>query len=321
MNSSSNKVQSSSLASDVLSGLCQNPKRLPSKYFYDEEGDKLFQKIMHMPEYYLTNAEHDIMEKHRSSILQTIGHQSFDLVELGAGDGYKTKVLLQYLLDQNIDVRYCPIDISGHVLIELENSLKSEFPALTFHCLEGDYFDMLEHLRIRSNTPKVILFMGANIGNMTPEEAQGFLHRIQENMNSGDFLLVGFDLKKDPQLILDAYNDSAGITAAFNLNLLYRINRELGANFNVSQFKHWETYNPQTGATRSYLISKVDQEVYFPTLKKTIFFAAWEAIDVELSQKYSLCEIQSLTQKAGLKIVKHLHDQKKYFVDSILTKS
>lgn len=307
--------------SDILDGLRQNPKRLPSKYFYDAEGDKLFQQIMRMPEYYLTDAEYEIMEMYKDSILKSIGCQAFDLVELGAGDGYKTKVLLQYLLEQNVDVRYCPIDISKHVLQQLETSLQNDLPELAFNCLQGDYFDMLNELHYRSEVPKIILFLGANIGNMRPPDAQAFLKEIQKNMSHNDRLIVGFDLKKDPQIILDAYNDPAGITAAFNLNLLTRINKELGANFNIDLFKHWEIYNPLTGAAKSYIISKIDQDVFIPDANQVISFAAWETIEVELSQKYSLADIDVLAHKSGLTTINRLRDHKKYFVDIIFQKS
>ncbi len=318
--STSTKASQTPLAKDVMSGLTENPKSLPSKYFYDAEGDRLFQEIMHMPEYYLTDAEYEIMDTHQSTILDTIGYDTFDLVELGAGDGYKTKVLLRYLVEKGTDVRYCPVDISRNVLLELENSLKNDLPELAFHCMHGDYFDVLEELTYRSETPKVILFMGANIGNMARKEAQSFLARIRETMSPRDYLIVGFDLKKDPEVILRAYDDPAGKTAAFNLNLLTRLNRELGANFELDAFRHWETYDPLSGATRSYLVSKRNQTVTFEALKWSVHFAAWEAISVELSQKYSVAGIHELAAAAGLSPIRHLHDQRKYFVDTIFKK-
>lgn len=314
----STSVPASSLASDVQEGLLRTPRKLPSKYFYDARGDELFQAIMRMPEYYLTDCEYEILETHRQDILDHIGHHRFELAELGAGDGYKTKVLLRYFLEQERDFRYCPVDISGNVLQELEESLQSELPSLTFNCLQGDYFDMLEELQCRSDAPKVILFLGANIGNMTREEALGFLRRIRATMRDEDRLLVGFDLKKDPDIILQAYDDPAGITAAFNLNLLRRINRELEANFDLDQFRHWETYNPMTGATKSYIVSTQQQTVTIGALQRSFTFGAWEAIDVELSQKYSLPEVESLLAEAGLTPEQHFQDQRKYFLDTLV---
>ena len=316
--SSSTPVSTTPLATDVLAGLSQYPKKLPSKYFYDARGDELFQQIMRMPEYYLTDCEFEILEKHRQDILDHIGHQRFELVELGAGDGYKTKVLLRHFLERGEDFRYCPVDISGNVLRELEDSLKADLPDLSFNCLPGDYFDMLGDLQGRSKAPKVILFLGANIGNMARAEALGFLQRIRANMLPKDLLLIGFDLKKDPEVILRAYNDPAGITAAFNLNLLTRINRELDANFQLEHFRHWETYNPLTGATKSYILSTRRQSVYIKGLDRTFHFEPWEAMDVELSQKYSIFEVEALLQEAGLTPVQHFTDQRRYFLDSLV---
>jgi len=317
MTTSTSEPAFSSLAADVKQGLLRSPKKLPSKYFYDARGDELFQAIMRMPEYYLTDCEYEILETHQQDILRSIGRQRFELAELGAGDGYKTKVLLRYFLEKGMDFRYCPVDISGHVLQELEESLKQELPDLKFNCLEGDYFEMLEELQYDSDAPKVILFMGANIGNMTREEAVGFLRRIRTNMRPEDRLLVGFDLKKDPDVILRAYDDPAGTTAAFNLNLLRRINRELDADFDLEQFRHWETYNPITGAAKSYLISKKEQMVTIGALKRSFSFAAWEAIHMELSLKYSLSEAESLLAEAGFSHTQHFQDKRAYFLDTL----
>lgn len=316
----STQSQTAVFARDVLNGLEQSPKRLPSKYFYDTKGDELFQQIMHMPEYYLMNSELDIFQSQKQDILATIGHTHFDLIELGAGDGYKTKVLLEYFLQEKVHFTYEPIDISANVLEQLEESLHQRWPSLNVAIQPGDYFKMLHKLSKESSRPKLVLFLGANIGNYTPQEARGFLQSIFDELNPGDYLLLGVDLKKDPKVILDAYNDQAGITAAFNLNLLSRINRELGANFEKAQFKHWETYNPVTGATKSYIVSTCDQHVFINALNRSFHFSAWEAMEVELSQKYDLHEINSLAAKAGFIVKKHFTDQQECFVDSLWQK-
>ena len=310
----------SDFARDVLKGLNAFPKHISSKYFYDERGDKLFQDIMHMPEYYLTDCEFEILDHHKVSMLEIIGEEHFDLIELGAGDGLKTKILLEYFIEKKADFTYCPVDISGNVLQELEADVKSKWPTLDLKLMQGDYFDMLGKLHYRHHARKVILFLGSNIGNLTPEQAEDFIRRVQENMDSGDLLITGFDLKKDPEVILNAYSDPAGITAAFNLNLLRRMNEELGANFNLDHFKHWETYNPISGATKSYIISKVDQEVEIKSLHRTFSFQAWEAIDVELSQKFSVEEIEDLARATGFRVIKHFTDRRRYFVDSVWIK-
>lgn len=309
--------KNSGFAQDVLSGLSATPKKLPSKYFYDESGDRLFQQIMNMPEYYLTDAEYDIFTNHKQGILQLLGEKHFDLFELGAGDGTKTKILLQHFLDQQSDFTYRPIDISSNVLVQLEQDLQENLPLLDVKVIQGDYFEVLGKMSARHGARKVVLFLGANIGNLSPEEAFLFLQKLKTNLSKEDLLLIGFDLKKDPEIILEAYNDRGGITAAFNLNLLHRMNKELGANFDVDAFKHWETYDPISGATRSFIVSTKSQEVEIQSLNQSFSFDAWEAIDVELSQKYSLVEVEKLAKKAGFKIRKHFFDQQRYFVDSL----
>lgn len=270
-----------------------------------------------MPEYYLMNCELNIFEEQKAQILEAIGLEHFHLLELGAGDGYKTRVLLRYFMEQSVDFEYQPIDISPNVLLKLEQHLNAELPGLIVHPLPGDYFKVLHEVKEADATPKVVLFLGANIGNYPQERAAAFLRHLQEELRTGDKLLIGFDLKKDPDVILSAYNDPAGITAAFNLNLLERMNRELGANFNVQDFRHWESYNPVTGATRSFLVSKKAQHVFIKALNQSFHFEAWEAINVELSQKYSLSEIEALAKAAGFCVDQHFTDSRGYFVDSL----
>lgn len=304
-------------ANDIAEGLSREPKKLSSKYFYDKKGDELFQAIMRMPEYYLTDCEYSILKDQKSEILQAIGRTDFELIELGAGDGYKTKVLLEYLLEEDIPFVYRPIDISRNVLDVLQADLHQSWPELTVRPLRGDYFRMLEQLQSEDGHRKVVLFLGANIGNYTRKEALRFLENLRKQLDPEDLLLIGFDLKKDPDTILSAYNDPAGITAAFNLNLLTRINRELGGNFDLDQFSHWETYHPITGEAKSYLISRCDQEVTISALDRTFHFTAWEAIDVELSLKYDPREIEALARAAGFQVAEHFYDDRNYFVDSL----
>jgi dimethylhistidine N-methyltransferase len=311
------KIANTALAKDVLQGLSANPKFLSSKYFYDERGDKIFQQIMQMPEYYLTDCEFEILNHYKSDLLQLFGPGHFELIELGAGDGMKTKLLLEHFVAERADFSYCPIDISGHILSKLEADVHRRWPELDLRTLKGDYFEMLDVMRRKSAHRKVLLFMGANIGNLEVAAAKSFLKELHQHMDAGDLLVIGFDLKKDPQVILDAYNDAAGITASFNLNLLYRINRELGANFQLHQFKHWQTYNPHTGACRSFLVSLQEQEVYFAGLDRYFSFAAWEPISVELSQKFSLPEVEALAAQTGFELVRHFQDSRTYFLDSV----
>lgn len=307
-------------AGDVLSGLTSDPKHLPSKYFYDEKGDKIFQQIMAMPEYYLTNCEFDNFIKNKAEILAFATETDFDLIELGAGDGTKTKILLQYLTEQAADFRYLPIDISAHALRELAADLEENMPAVKVETQQGDYFEVLENLKNIGTRPKLVLFLGSNIGNFSKTQAVDFLQKMHAALSPGDLLLIGADLKKDPAVIRLAYNDPAGITAAFNLNLLERMNRELGANFLIKNWKHWETYNPATGETKSYLVSKCDQTVHISALHRSFDFAAWEAVWVELSQKYSLSELENLAESAGFRTKKHFLSDGNYFTDSLFVR-
>lgn len=315
-------VLNNTFATDVIDGLSAKPKFLSSKYFYDEKGDAIFQQIMDMPSYYLTRSEYQIFDTHKDSLLQLFGANQtpFHLIEFGAGDGLKTKVLLQHFLNKEASFRYLPIDISENVLGLLMNDLAVNFPTLEVEPLANDYFKALDILNKQEHTErKVVLFLGSNIGNFMHDQAIDFLRQMREHLNPNDLLLVGFDLKKDPAIILDAYNDKEGVTASFNLNLLDRINAEFDGDFDTSKFMHSPTYNPLTGATKSYLVSTHDQIVTLDKLGKSFHFEAWEAIDMEISQKYSLSTIEHLAEEAGFEVTSNFFDKDKNFVDSVWT--
>lgn len=301
--------------SDVLEGLKSSPKRLSSKYFYDKNGDRLFQEIMAMPEYYLTKCELDIFQNKTAELAQLIisDNEPFDLIELGAGDAMKSTFLLQYLVEQGINFTYMPIDISGNILSILNEKLSHEIPDLPIVALEGEYFQMLQKAAALSDRRKVILFLGSNIGNMDIGEADQFCSDLNQNLTSGDKVLIGFDLKKNPHTILNAYNDKAGITAAFNLNLLTRINTELDADFDTDQFQHYQTYDPVSGACKSYLVSLKDQKVTIDD--HSISFKENELIDMEISQKFSPEKIEELREKSGFLSAGEIKDSKRWFVD------
>ncbi len=302
-------------AEDVRRGLTSDPKSLLSRYFYDAAGDKLFQKIMELPEYYLTGCEFEILQTHWSSILRQMDGLPFDLVELGAGDGLKTRILIRQFLAQKADFHYLPIDISGSVLEHLREVLNEKWPDLPVTPVEGEYFSALHDIDRLSDRRKLVLFLGSNIGNMDQERAAGFLRRLRSSLRPDDLLLVGFDLKKDPEVILAAYNDSQGVTREFNLNLLRRINRELEADFDLSAFRHWPTYNPLSGDTKSFLVSEKEQSVRIKALELEVPFRKWEAIDMELSKKYDRPEIEWLAEHAGFEMGNWFFDEKQYFAD------
>lgn len=301
---------------DVLKGLSSSPKYLLSKYFYDAQGDALFQQIMRSPEYYLTRAESEILMFQSGAILERCSPQqgSFDMVELGAGDGTKTIYLLREALRLGYSQRYYPIDISAGILTSLSQMLGDRLPGLEVRGMAGEYFTMLEQIQDLTRGPKLVLFLGATVGNMLPGEAAQFFGQLKAYLRPGDHVLVGFDLKKDPQTILDAYNDKAGLTRAFNLNLLQRMNRELGADFKPGQFEHFPVYDPLTGSCKSYLISRCAQRVTFED-ETVITFERDEPIYMEVSQKYSKAEIQDLALKAGFEPVDAFLDCRHHFTD------
>lgn len=305
-------------AKEVRKGLTDYPKHLSSKYIYDEKGDKLFQEIMDLPDYYLTASEFDILKKNTPAIAELFnGPNGFDLIELGAGDGKKTKILLRHLCKNAFNFTYMPIDISNYVLKDLEISVKKELPTLDIKPKQGTYFKTIANLDKTSVRKKVIFMLGSNIGNLLHRQAIEFLKQIRISMKKDDLLFMGFDLKKNPETILAAYNDKTGVTAAFNKNILTRINRELGGNFEIDTFKHWETYNPETGTAKSFLVSKIEQEVRIEALDMHVHFDQWESIHTEISQKYDEATVQWLADKTGLKIQKTFLDEKKYFKDFV----
>jgi dimethylhistidine N-methyltransferase len=306
-------------AQDVLKGLSSTPKSLSSKYFYDDEGSRLFQRIMNLPEYYLTRCELEIFERQAEDIFKAFanGSKAFDLIELGAGDGTKTAVLVSHFLERNASISYLPIDISQEALDALFARFAAEFPALRTEPKQGDYFKILESLKNAGGRRKVLLFLGSNIGNFSREQSVDFFRQLRSVMNDNDLLFIGFDLQKDPHVIVRAYDDSQGVTAEFNLNLLRRINRELGGNFNIGKWTHYAVYRPVECAARSFLISCEKQIVHIEALNRSFNFEPWEAVFMEISQKYSLKHIEELARESGFEIKQNFFDTKNYYCDSL----
>ena len=308
---------------DVLEGLSANPKFLSSKYFYDKIGDDLFVQIMNLPEYYLTNAEMDIFSNKTEELITALNcttDKPFDIIELGAGDGSKTIKLLESLVELEMNFSYQPVDISQNALDGLEKKLKIQLPNLEVETQQGEYFEVLESLKDTSRK-KVVLFLGSNIGNMLDPIAKKFIHELSSNLNGGDHLLVGIDLIKSVDIVLPAYNDSKGITAAFNLNVLTRINKELGGNFILDKFEHSPYYTEEEGIAKSYLKSTTNQEVFIEALAKSFHFEEGETIHTEISRKYNDKIMQSLIQESGLQLCNKIMDSKEYFADYVLCKT
>jgi len=308
---------------DVQQGLSGDQKSLPSKYFYDERGDYLFKKIMDLPEYYLTRAELEIFQHQTKRIIKYLElnqNTYFELVELGAGDGIKTKELLKELLKNNYKFDYIPVDISQNALDQLDLSLKVELPDLTVNKKQGDYFKILESLK-DTHHPKVILFLGSNVGNMTDEQAADFIYQLGSNLQVNDRLFLGVDLIKDEAIVLPAYNDKEGITRDFNLNLLHRINKELGGDFCLKSFEHTPYYKKEEGIAKSFLTSTKVQSVKINRTGDVYHFKKGERIDTEISRKYDDEIIKEILVHTDFEIDHKLMDSKGYFADYILKRT
>lgn len=308
---------------EIKQGLTATPKTLPSKYFYNKIGDALFVQIMNLPEYYLTRSEFDIFKNKTQQLIDAFGidkNTHFELIELGAGDGTKTKELLKVLDAQNYRFDYMPIDISANALAQLKNNLAKELPNVSVKTQQGDYFNVLHSLK-ENNNPKVMLFLGSNIGNMDDEIATEFIYNLGANLQKGDKLLLGADLIKSKEIVLPAYNDAQGITAKFNLNLLDRINTELNADFNTSQFKHQPEYNEAEGIAKSFIVSTHDQEVTVQQLNTTFHFKEGEKIHTEISRKYNDALIQQIIANTSFTLDTKIMDTNAYFADYILTRN
>ncbi|MNJ90900.1 Histidine-specific methyltransferase EgtD [compost metagenome] len=307
---------------DVLSGLSQTPKQIPSKYFYDKRGDELFVEIMNMPEYYLTRSEMEIFQKQSRDIISSFDVQKgeeIEVVELGAGDGTKTIHLLYELIRSRITFKYIPIDISSNALDGLEHRMKEEIPGLAIDSLHGDYFQMLHDLK-KSPNRKIILFLGSSIGNMSDEEATLFIASLSKNLNKGDKIVLGVDLIKEKSVVLPAYDDAAGITRDFNLNLLERMNRELGADFDLDAFVHDPEYHESEGIAKSFLKSTKKQVVAIKSIGKQFVFDENERIHTEISRKYNDQILGKIIDQSPLSVQQCFTDQKNWFGDYIINR-
>ena len=302
---------------DVLKGLSAKDKFLQSKYFYDATGDALFQKIMGCPEYYPTKCEIEIFTKQTDQLVSALTEhsQEFDIVELGAGDATKSVYLLKRLLDNKVNFTYYPVDISANVINLLYTLLPQKLAGLQVHGLNGEYFAMLEKAKTLSDKTKVVLFLGGNIGNVALDKANEFCKSIRQHLLPGDLMLTGFDLKKNPIKVLDAYNDKTGYTRSFNLNLLRRINEELKGNFVIDNFYHFPTYDPIAGACKSYLVSCKNQRIEIAD--STFYFEEGEPIFMEIAQKYTTEQTDELATQSGFKPKQHFFDSKKWFLDTV----
>ncbi|OUS00214.1 hypothetical protein A9Q84_00440 [Halobacteriovorax marinus] len=299
----------------MLTGFTSEKKYLSSKYFYDDKGSELFVKITDLEEYYPTKAEEEILENNKQKIVSHFNTQKLNVVELGAGDGHKTKLLLDELFNNDVPLEYNPIDISEDAIKGVCEKLnKDDFE--TFGIV-GEYIPALKWANKNKEGKKLVLFLGSNIGNFSLHDSLVFLRTIWKNLSKDDHILIGFDMKKDINLLINAYNDDKGVTSEFNLNVLNRMNNELGANFVIGSFQHFGTYNPNIGAMESYLISTKSQTVRVDYLEKNFHFDEFEAIHLEYSFKYLQKDIEYLAKETGFEIVENFSDKKGHFVDSL----
>lgn len=303
-------------AIDVLTGLCATPKEISAKYFYDDAGSELFQKITQHKDYYLTRTEFGILTHARREIPEIIDTREIDIIELGAGDGHKSQLIIQGFLNASRKVNFCPIDISEKAMDLLEKNIESG-AGLSVHGVVAEYFEGLRFVRGRSSNTQLVLFLGSNIGNFDRIQNQGFLRKLWKSLNHGDYVLIGFDLKKDVEILTAAYNDSSGYTREFNLNLLRRINRELGGRFDLNKFRHFGIYNPVLGAMESYLLSTEKHEVYISDLERVFYFDVFEPVHLEYSFKFLQSDIEFLSNQTGFRIIENFSDPENFFIDSL----
>ncbi|HEY1788290.1 MAG TPA: L-histidine N(alpha)-methyltransferase [Verrucomicrobiae bacterium] len=301
-------MPSAGFLSEVIHGLSQAPKSLPCKYFYDEEGSRLFNEICELEEYYPTRIEDQILRDNIFEIAGLIGN-GCRLVEFGSGTSAKTRHLLTYLSELS---SYVPIDISGVQLRESAGQLAREFPHLEICPLEADYCGISGLPGTNRDPGKTIAFFpGSTIGNFEPDEAVGFLRNIASICGTGGSLLIGVDRKKDRRILEPAYNDRNGITARFNLNILARANRELGADFDIKSFRHHAPYIEALGRIEMRLVSTCPQTVHVDSRDFNI--EEGECITTEYSYKYTLAGFAMLAWKAGFELVKSWQDDNNLF--------
>jgi len=293
---------------EVLAGLSKSPRHLPYKFFYDERGAQLFQEICELPEYYITRTEIEILRLHAAEMAKALGPQ-VELIGLGTGAGTKTRILLEELHKPAV---YVPIDISKEQLEKSSARFREMFPALQILPVAADYLEPFElplprHLSSRS----VIYFPGSTIGNFEPELAGEFLTRLAELASDGGGLLIGVDLQKDRGVLERAYNDAAGVTAQFNKNLLARINRDLGADFDLNRWQHHAIYNSIEGRIEIYLISDTEQTVHIGAHE--FQFRAGEEILTEYSYKHTIAGFIELARQAGFHFEQVWTDAARWF--------
>jgi dimethylhistidine N-methyltransferase len=298
-----------SLASEARAGLTATPKRIPCRFFYDEVGSQIFEEICELPEYYLTRAESEILRDRAEDVARRFS-LPISLVELGSGSSTKTRLLIEALLREHGSLSYLPVDISPSVLEASALQLLDDYKRLEIRAIAGEYQDGWRRIKRDTQHPKLILWLGSSIGNLDRPSAEKFVSNLRVGMNLEDRLLLGIDLRKDRDVLESAYDDASGVTARFNQNLLARINRELGGQFDAETFDFQATYDEVEGKVVSHLRSRRDQTVRIEDLGLDVEFAAGETIHTENSFKYSWAEIDALARGTGFALEEHWLDAK-----------
>lgn len=295
------------MAQDVLRGLNLPIKRLSPKYFYDQQGSILFDQICDTPEYYLTRTEFSLLKQHASEVIGVCQPQH--LLELGSGTSRKTRLLLDQLGDVADQVTYWPMDVSAQMLTDTAAELAADYPALKIHALVGDYSAGFADMPVRSGAT-LCLFLGSTLGNFEPAEAAVFMQDVRKVLRPGDYFLLGTDLDKDPDTLVAAYNDSQGLTADFNCNILRVINHDLGGQFDSERFEHRAIYNAAQRQIEMYLDSSVAQSVKVSAINLDVGFSAGETIWTEISRKFIAADIKQLFDGAGMQIIARFLDHR-----------
>ena len=313
LKSFANRRQVSSLTEDVRTGLTATPKFLPPKYFYDAIGSALFDVITLLPEYYATRAENEILIDFADEIVTEIGANELQLLELGTGSATKTRVIINAILQKQSELLFLPNDISPTVLEDGSRVLLQMHPNLLVEAYAADYFTAIENFKIDQDKRALVLFLGSNIGNFTYDEAREFMAALRRILRAGDCVLLGTDLKKDTRVLLAAYDDPTLVTAAFNLNLLARLNRELDADFDLRGFKHKAIYNETEGRVEMHLESLGAQTVNLAKINLTVSFATGETVHTENSYKFNLQDLQHLASISNFELRRSWFDREKRF--------
>jgi dimethylhistidine N-methyltransferase len=311
------QARSANFAEDVRAGLSAAPKHLAPKYFYDELGSALFEAICYLPEYYLTRAEAEVLESNAAEIVKVL-QGPLELVEFGSGSARKTRAIIGAVLERQERLDYHPIDISATALLDSSTALVTEYERLHVTAYASDYVELLASARLSTSKRLLALFLGSNIGNYDPLEGARLLRAMSSAFKPGDALLLGTDLKKDPRVLELAYNDPTGVTAAFDKNLLGRINRELGGRFDLDAFEHVARYDGARGTVDSFLIAQRSQTVPIEALGLSVRLSAAESIHTESSYKFDSGDVERLAQRSGFRVERAWSDAAQRFLVSLL---